>query len=85
MSFLDNIFSCFNNSSTLLPLPKILLIGDNCGYFEGVKSIGSYSEKEIILFTKQEKIIVLGNKLVINKFCEGDVVICGKILTIKKD
>ena len=85
MSFLENIYSCFNNSSSLLPLPKILLIGNGCGYFEGVKSINSYSEKEIILLTKQGKIIILGNKLVINKFCEGDVVICGKILTIKKD
>ena len=84
MSFLENIFSCFENSSSLMPLPKILLVGDNCGYFEGVKSIGGYNENEITLFTKTCKLTVLGNKLTINKFCEGDVVICGKILSIKK-
>lgn len=85
MSFLDNVFNCFESSSSLLPLPKIVLIGDRSGYFEGVKSIGSYSEKEIVLFTKLGKTTIIGTNLTINKFCEGDVVICGKILTIKKD
>ena len=85
MSFLENIFNCFENSSSLLPLPKIVLVGNSSGYFEGVKSISSYSEKEIVLLTKTGKITLLGTNLTINKFCEGDVVICGKILTIKKD
>ncbi len=85
MSFIDNIFS----SAFLEPFPKeppsrILLLGDNAGYFEHVKSIVSYSDTEIVLSIKKEEVSIAGENLIIKKFCEGDVVICGKIFSIKK-
>jgi len=85
MGFMDNIFK----STLIEPFPKepptrIMLIGDFAGYFEHVKTIISYSPEEIILGVKKNIVKVVGEKLLIKRFCEGDVVICGKIISVSK-
>ena len=85
MGFMDNIYT----SVFLEPFPKeppfrILLLGDRAGYFEKVKSVISFSESQIELAVKNAVVTVSGENLTIKKFCEGDVVICGKIVSVKR-
>ena len=83
MGFLDNVLSEVYSA----PFPKeppcrILILGDSAGYFEHVKSIISYNVDKVVLLVKNKTITVLGEELVIKKFCGGDVVICGKISSV---
>ena len=84
MGFFDNILENF-----CLPIDdglknKIVLVGDTAGYFDCITGIVGYTDTEIILSLKRGKITVTGKDLYIKKFCEGDVVICGKIVKVDR-
>jgi sporulation protein YqfC len=85
MGFFDSLVNNFR-SFGVYPEKKgrILLIGEDSGYFENVKSIKSYTETEIVLSVKSGLIVVSGENLYVKKFCQGDVAICGKIVCIKR-
>ena len=63
---------------------RAVLFGDSAGYFENVKSIVSYEVKEVVLSLKNGGLRIKGKDLYIKKYCEGDVVICGKILSVER-
>ena len=85
MGFFDNILESFGLSGAGEGLKnRIVLLGDCAGYFDCVTGIIGYSETEISLSLKKGRITVHGKDLYIKKFCEGDVVICGKILKIER-
>ena len=52
------------------------------GYFQGVKSLGSFSDKEIVLLFKKTKVRVAGENLEIKKYCDGDMEIVGRIFSV---
>ena len=52
------------------------------GYFQGVKSLVSFSEQEIVLLLKKAKVYVKGNGLSVKKYCDGDMEITGKIYAV---
>ena len=80
MSFIDEIYGHFASSlQGFLPTFKASIIGDNGAYFENVKKIVSLSPNLIILGLKSKLIEVSGEELKIKKYCEGDLLICGKI------
>ena len=84
MNFLDNILeslglTSFSESSE----KKAVILGDSAVYFTGVTSIYAYDEESVSLCQKKRKISVLGKNLYLKKFCEGDVVVCGKISKIE--
>lgn len=53
------------------------------GYFEGVKSVEDFSSERIILRFLRERVEVVGETLVIKKYCDGDLQVLGKILSLR--
>ena len=85
MSFIDNIKDCFCQNE--LPTDcsfRAVLFGESAGYFENIKSIVSYEKEQVVLSLKNGGIKVSGKDLYIKKYCIGDVVICGKILSVER-
>lgn len=83
MSFIDDVKNCFSFDS--LPTPptfRAVLFGDRALYLESVIDLVSYDLQEIVLRVKNSVVKVQGKGLYIKKFCDGDVVICGKISAI---
>ena len=67
------------------PKYRVLLLGDNAGYFEKITGILEFSDQKIVLSIKKHTITILGSGLYIKSFCEGDVVVLGKISSVVKD
>ena len=85
MGLIDEINNCFcQNELPNNPSFRAVLIGDNAGYFENVKSIVSFTNEEIVLSLKNGALKIIGNGLYIKKYCLGDVVVCGKIRSLEK-
>ena len=85
MSLIEDIFESLGlGDITTGGKSKITIIDDVGAYIDSVKSIKSYSKDEIILLTKNAEIIIKGKDLMIKKYCEGDVAICGKITSLEK-
>ena len=53
------------------------------GYFEGVKAVEDFSPERIIVRFLKERVEVLGESLVIQKYCDGDLQVLGKILSLR--
>lgn len=85
MNFLENIAEILGVKELIArPVYRATIIGDEAGYFENVLEIKSYSEEEIILSLKKGGIKILGEKLYVKKYCEGDVAVCGKIKSLER-
>ena len=52
------------------------------GYFEGVKAVEDFSPQRIVLRFPRHSVEVLGETLVIKKYCDGDLQVFGKILSL---
>ena len=52
------------------------------GYFQGVKSLGAFSGTEILLIFKRARVRVVGERLEIKKYCDGDMEISGRIFSV---
>mgnify|MGYP002518569643 FL=1 len=86
MGFIEGIKECLSEAGlTAEPLFRAVLFGDDALYLEGVRSIKSYSESKVELRIKKGGLTVLGEGLFIKKYCAGDLAICGKILSVKRD
>lgn len=84
MSLIDNIKESFNGLEIYKPLYRVLIIGEDVGYFEGVLGIKSFAPDQIALFIKKGELIVKGENLYVKSFCEGDLAISGKILSVER-
>ncbi|MBQ3596936.1 MAG: YabP/YqfC family sporulation protein [Clostridia bacterium] len=86
MGFLDDLKDDLKAQGYPFP-PKyrVLLLGDNVGYFEKIVGILEFSDQKIVLSLKKGSITILGQGLYIKNFCEGDVVVLGKIDSVVKD
>ncbi|MBR5900497.1 MAG: YabP/YqfC family sporulation protein [Clostridia bacterium] len=85
MSFIDNIYEALGEE--LLPdAPsfRALLIGGRACYVENAKSIIKYSEQEVAVAIPKGQILIKGEALNVKKYCEGDLVVCGKITGIER-
>lgn len=63
---------------------RLVMIGANALFIEGVKGLIYYTETEIAFALKKGKVIVKGKGLYVKKYCEGDAVVCGEICAILK-
>ena len=84
MSFIDEVMSIFGGED-ISPCFRVMMIGDNAAYIEGVKSIKSYSQDKIELFLKKGGIKIAGEGLFFKKYCAGDLAVCGKIRSIERN
>ena len=53
------------------------------GYFEGVKAVGELSPTRILLYFQNTEILVLGERLTVEKYCDGDLQIRGNIHCVR--
>ena len=53
------------------------------GYFEGVKAVEDFSPERILIRFPKHRVEVLGETLVIQKYCDGDLQVEGKILSMR--
>jgi hypothetical protein len=63
-------------------LPKCLIVPNGNGYFQGVKTIGEFSDTRIEMYFQGVKPLraeLVGERLSVKKYCDGDLEISGKI------
>ena len=85
MGFIENIKECIGiDTTTVNPVYRAVIFGDKAVYLEGVKHIASYTKQEIVLSLKHGSVKIVGEQLYVKKYCEGDIVVCGKILGLTR-
>lgn len=86
MGFIDNIMENLGLDGLAEGVKsKMIVVGFESAYFEGVKSILGFASDEISLRLKNEKLTIKGKDLSVKKFCEGDVIVCGRITAIERN
>ncbi len=86
MGFIESIKECLSIAGiTEEPIFKAVLFGEDALYLEGVRSIKSYSADKVEIRLKKGGLTILGEGMYVKKYCAGDLAICGKILSLKKD
>ena len=83
MSFLEEIKNALGIDLSAEAY-RITVLGEKGAYFENVKCIKYYGEKEVALLLHKGELLVKGENLIIKKYCAGDVAVCGKITAIEK-
>ena len=59
-----------------------VLVGGG-GYFEGVKTVGDFSPNKIVLHFPRYGVEIEGETLAIKKYCDGDLHLLGKIISMR--
>ena len=75
MRLYDEIFKNADGGA----LARCILVPCGGGYFEGVKAVGDFSSRRIVLCFPKESVEVVGEGLTIKKYCDGDLQLVGKI------
>lgn len=52
------------------------------GYFEGVKAVEDFSLQRIVICFPRQRVEILGEGLSVKKYCDGDLQVLGKILSL---
>ena len=84
MSFFDEIKNMLYADGFPSPTFRALLIGDNAIHLEEVVSIKQLESENITLRLKKGGLILKGKDLYVKKYCEGDLIVCGKIVSIER-
>ena len=74
MRLFDEIFKNADNA-----LCRCTWIIGGEGYFEGVKALGDFSTEKIVVYYPKTAIEIVGEGLSIEKYCDGDLRVKGKI------
>ena len=72
----------FKNAS-VESFARCMIIPCGGGYFEGVKTVEDFSAERILIRFSNQRVEVLGKALVIKKYCDGDLQVLGKILSLR--
>ena len=54
------------------------------GYFQGVKTVSEFSPERVILCFRRAVLEIEGCNFIVEKYCDGDLELSGKILCIKR-
>ncbi len=79
MRLYDEIFK--NADGNALRLCSVVPCGG--GYFQGVKSVGDFSPERVVLCFPRCFVEVEGENLSIDKYCDGDLRLSGKISVLR--
>ncbi len=79
MRLYDEIFKNADGGA----LSRCILVPNGGGYFEGVKAVEDFSEEKILLCFGKERVEVLGERLSIAKYCDGDLKLSGRIFCMQ--
>ncbi len=66
-----------------ISLSRCLFIPNGGGYFEGVKAVGEFSPERVVLHFPKAAVSIEGQELTIQKYCDGDLQLSGRILTLR--
>lgn len=66
------------------PTFRALMIGDYAIHLEDVVSIKQLETENVTLRLKKGGLVVKGKDLFVKKYCEGDLIICGKIISVER-
>ena len=78
MRLYDEIFK----NTEGFPFARCTIVPGGGGYFEGVKAVGDFSPERVVLCFPRCSVSVEGVGLCIKKYCDGDLQLTGKILTL---
>ncbi len=79
MRLFDEIFK--NAEGNALQLCSVVPRGG--GYFQGVKGVGDFSPERIVLCFARCEVEVEGERLSIDKYCDGDLRLSGEIFALR--
>lgn len=57
--------------------------GNDGGYFEGVKGVREYTSERLVLDFKKRAIEIEGRRLIVAKYCDGDLELKGSITSLR--
>jgi hypothetical protein len=66
-------------------LERCLIFPFGEGYFEGVKGLGDLSPTCVVLRFAHTTVTVEGEGLSVGKYLDGDLQLCGKIISLKAE
>jgi hypothetical protein len=84
MSFFDEIKNMLHTDGFPAPTFRALMIGDYAIHLEDVVSIKQLETENVTLRLKKGGLVVKGKDLFVKKYCEGDLIICGKIISVER-
>ena len=84
MNLIDNITQIMGVSEVNPQSFRMVILGEQGCYIEGVKSLKDFSDEKIELVLKKCGLIVRGEGLKISKYYFGDMAILGKISAVEK-
>ena len=79
MRLYDEIFK----NTEGIAFARCTIVPGGGGYFEGVKSVGDFSPKRLLLCFPKEWVEVEGENLFIKKYYDGDLQLCGNIFSLR--
>lgn len=79
MRLFDEIFK----NADGMALSRYTVVPRGEGYFEGVKAVGDFSPERIVLYYPHECLEVEGENLSIDKYCDGDLRVKGRIACVR--
>jgi hypothetical protein len=79
MRLYDEIFKNPNESACA----RCTIVPGGGGYFEGVKSVGDFSNEKIVVYFPKQVVEITGEGLSIKKYYDGDLQIGGKVACVK--
>ncbi len=71
------------SKEVILDLPRIVLIGNRELTVENYKSIGEYSENQILLNSNPYKLKISGSELEIKSIASELIYICGRVAAVE--
>ena len=84
MSFFDSVKELICLQELPTPTFRASLIGDGAIFLEGVVAITDFTAEQIILRLRKGGFIINGKNLYVKKYCEGDLIVCGKIISTQR-
>jgi hypothetical protein len=84
MSFFESVKEMIGLEQLPTPVFRATIIGDVAAFFEGVVDVHDFTDEQIVLRLKKGGFIINGKNLYLKKYCEGDLVVCGKITSTQK-
>ena len=84
MSFFEEIKSLLYDNGFPAPTFRALMVGDYAIHLENVNSIVSLEQDQITVRLSKGGVTIKGKDLYVKKYCEGDLVICGKIVLVER-
>ena len=79
MRLYDEIFKTTDGAA----LSRCVFVPGGEGYFEGVKAVEDFSFSRVVLCFSRERVEIEGERLMIGKYCDGDLQLTGKIVGIR--